>query len=242
MSDVTGVADAASWIGRVIDGRYRIDRVLGQGGMGAVFVAEHLTLAKPVALKIILPQLAGDAELAQRFAREAMVSAKLEHPHVASALDYGTLAEGGAYLVMQLARGRGLRAWLHGRADPRTAIAIGAQIADALGAAHAHGIVHRDLKPENVIVEERDGGLHARVLDFGIARVADAAKGDAPLTRLGTVMGTAGYMAPEQAVGEAVDARADVYALGVILWELVAGKTLFDQDDLGAIVMAPRSS
>ncbi|WP_169791675.1 serine/threonine-protein kinase [Sandaracinus amylolyticus] len=231
------------WIGRVLDGRYRIERVLGEGGMGAVFAAEQIALQKPVALKIILPELAGDPELAQRFAREAMVSARLDHPHVASALDYGALEGGGAYLVMQLARGRGLRSWMRERGgDWRFALSIGAQIADALAAAHAAGIVHRDLKPENVIVEDRDGALHARVLDFGIARVADAPKDTGPLTRVGTVMGTPGYMAPEQALGEAVDARADVYALGVMLWELAAGQALFDHEELGAIVSAQLTS
>jgi hypothetical protein len=226
------------WVGQVIDGRYRIDRALGEGAMGAVFAAEHLKLQKPVALKIILPEHAGDAELAQRFAREAMVSAKLDHPHVASAMDCGSLPDGGAYLVMQLARGRSLREWMHRRADWRAAVEIGRQIADALAAAHAHGIVHRDLKPENVMIEERDGAPHARVLDFGLAGIAEGAKEGAPLTRLGTVMGTPGYMAPEQAVGEVADARADVYALGVIVWELSTGRTLFTQDDLGAITLA----
>ncbi|UJR86222.1 serine/threonine-protein kinase [Sandaracinus amylolyticus] len=235
--------DSTAWIGRVLDGRYRIERVLGEGGMGAVFAAEQIALQKPVALKVILPELAGDPELAQRFAREAMVSAKLDHPHVASALDYGALPDGGAYLVMQLARGRGLRSWMRQRGgDWRFALSIGAQIADALAVAHAAGIVHRDLKPENVIVEDRDGALHARVLDFGIARVADAPKETGPLTRVGAVMGTPGYMAPEQALGEAVDARADVYALGVILWELAVGRALFDREELGAIVSAQLTS
>src|SRR5690606_13746007 len=115
----------------------------------------------------------------------------------------------------------------------------GMQVADALAAAHAEGIVHRDLKPENVMVEERDGHLHARVLDFGIARVGGPAEGEARgLTRVGAIMGTPGYMAPEQALGESVDARADVYALGVMLWELAVGRALFEEDELGAIVAA----
>jgi eukaryotic-like serine/threonine-protein kinase len=238
VTDAESAPGIASWVGRVIDERYRIDRLLGEGGMGAVFVAQHLKLEKPVALKVILPQLAGDLELAQRFARESMVSAKLDHPHIASAIDCGSLPEGGAYLVMQLARGRALRAWMHGRADFRAAVQLGMQIADALAVAHAHGIVHRDLKPDNVIVEEREGTLHARVLDFGIARLVDGSKGASTLTRAGTIMGTPGYMAPEQAVGDVVDARADVYALGVILWELVSGRTLYEQKDLGAITTA----
>ena len=220
-------------VGEIVDGRYRIDRLLGEGGMGAVFVAEHLRLQKPVALKVVHGSLVGGSELAERFAREAMVSAKLEHPNVASAIDYGTLADGSAYLVMQLAAGKNLRAWLDEGTDWRFAVQVGAQIADALAAAHAIGVVHRDLKPENVVVDER---LRARVLDFGIARVTEGSA--SVLTRVGTVMGTPGYMPPEQAVGEAVDARADVYALGVVLYELCTGALPFPQDDLGKILAA----
>jgi serine/threonine-protein kinase len=230
------------WIGRVIDGRYRVESLLGEGGMGAVFLAEHVKLAKRVALKVILPQFAGDGEVAERFAREAMASAKLDHPHVASALDYGALPEGGAYLVMAYVRGRSLRKALDsGEGGWAWACEIGAQIADALAAAHAHRIVHRDLKPENVILEPRDGGGElVKVLDFGVARVvtdeAPGAPGGKALTRVGTVIGTPGYMAPEQALGESVDVRADVYALGVLLWELVARKQLYGGGDLTAIV------
>ncbi|UJR82484.1 serine/threonine-protein kinase [Sandaracinus amylolyticus] len=231
-----------TWTGRLVEGRYRVVELLGEGGMGAVFLAEHVKLSKKVALKVILPQFAGDGELAERFAREAMASAKLDHPHVASALDYGALPEGGAYLVMPYVRGRSLRhAMDAGDATWQFACEIGAQIADALGAAHAHRIVHRDLKPENVILEPRDDGSEmVKVLDFGVARVASeegasASTGKA-LTRVGTIIGTPGYMAPEQALGENVDTRADLYALGVVLWELVAKQSLFPDDDLTAIV------
>ncbi|AKF04910.1 Serine/threonine protein kinase [Sandaracinus amylolyticus] len=231
-----------AWLGRLVEGRYRVAELLGEGGMGAVFLAEHVKLSKKVALKVILPQFAGDGELAERFAREAMASAKLDHPHVASALDYGALPEGGAYLVMPYVRGRSLRRAMDaGDATWQFACDIGAQIADALAAAHAHRIVHRDLKPENVILEPRDDGSEmVKVLDFGVARVASeegatASTGKA-LTRVGTIIGTPGYMAPEQALGENVDTRADLYALGVVLWELVAKQPLFPDDDLTAIV------
>jgi serine/threonine-protein kinase len=239
--------DEAAWVGRTIDERYKVEMLLGQGGMGAVFLAEHVKLQKKVALKVILPQFAGNGEVAERFAREAMASAKLEHPHVASALDYGTLPEGGAYLVMQYARGPSLRGVLAGTAPERArergwryACEIGAQVADALSAAHAAGIVHRDLKPENVMLEPReDGGELVKVLDFGIARVVDekaAQSGLTKLTRVGTIIGTPGYMAPEQALGETVDARADLYALGVILWEICAGRELFTETEVTALV------
>jgi len=233
-------------IGTVIDERYRVDGLLGEGGMGSVYVAEHLKLHKRVALKVIHPEFAGDGELAARFAREAMASAQLDHPHVASALDFGTLPEGSAYLVMELVKGESLSNLIEdGSALPwAQACEVGAQIADALAAAHAAGIVHRDLKPDNVLIEPRDdGSLLAKVLDFDIARVMTEGKkapaGAAPgknLTRVGTVMGTPGYMAPEQAMGEEVDFRADLYALGVCMWELLVGQKLYDGHDLTAIV------
>ena len=240
-TDSALVFDFAAWLGRTIDDRYKIEQLLGQGGMGAVFLAEHIKLQKKVALKVILPQFAGNGEVAERFAREAMASAKLEHPHVASALDYGTLPEGGAYLVMQLARGRSLRAVLDEKKSGwRYACEIGAQVADALAAAHAAGIVHRDLKPENVMIELReDGSELVKVLDFGIARVIDdasAPSGVTKLTRVGTIIGTPGYMSPEQALGEPVDTRADLYALGVILWETCAGRELWNETEVTALV------
>ncbi|MFI5307130.1 MAG: serine/threonine-protein kinase [Polyangiales bacterium] len=236
----------SEWAGRVLDDRYRIERVLGEGGMGAVFVAEQLTLHKQVALKVIRAELAGNGEVAARFAREAMATAQFEHPHVASAIDYGTLPEGGAYFVMQLVRGRSLRGLLPaGKRLPwRRVCEIGAQVADALSAAKAAGIIHRDLKPDNVLVEPReDGSDLVKVLDFGIAHIGprDApapagAQAHRELTRVGTVMGTPGYMSPEQALGDRVDHRADLYALGVVLWECISGRELWDGPDLTAVV------
>jgi serine/threonine-protein kinase len=234
------------WIGRILDDRYRVERVLGEGGMGAVFVAEQLTLHKQVALKVIRAELAGNGEVAARFAREAMATAQFEHPHVASAIDYGTLPEGGAYFVMQLVRGRSLRSLIGGgKRQPWKRVAeIGAQVADALSAAKAVGIIHRDLKPDNVLVESReDGSDLVKVLDFGIAHIGprDApapagAQAHRELTRVGTVMGTPGYMSPEQALGDRVDHRADLYALGVVLWECIGGRELWDGPDLTAVV------
>ena len=174
-----------------------------------------------------------------RFAREAMASAQIDHPHVASTLDIGALPDGSAYLVMPLIRGPSLAEALDAGPMPwPRAVSIAAQIADALEAAHAAGIVHRDLKPDNVVLTAReDGRDHVKVLDFGIAGLSgtDTTSGR-PLTRAGMVMGTPGYMSPEQAVGEIVDERTDLYALGVILWESVVGKRLFDGPDITSIV------
>jgi tRNA A-37 threonylcarbamoyl transferase component Bud32 len=241
------VDGASGMLGRELDGRYRIVRVLGEGGMGAVFVAEHLTLHKQFALKVIRAELAGNGEVAARFAREAMATAQFEHPHVASAIDYGTLPEGGAYFVMQLVRGRSLRSLFGGgganaRVPWRRACELAAQVADALSAAKAAGIIHRDLKPDNILVEQReDGSDLVKVLDFGIAHIAprdasDDASANRQLTRVGMVMGTPGYMAPEQAVGDKVDHRADLYALGVVLWECIAGRELWDGPDLTTVI------
>ena len=238
--------EPVQWMGRVLDGRYKVTSLLGEGGMGAVYVAEHLTLHKEVALKVIRAELAGNGEVATRFAREAMATAQFEHPHVASAIDYGTLPEGGAYFVMQLVRGRSLRHLLarHRNVPWRRGCMLAAQVADALSAAKAAGIIHRDLKPDNILVQQReDGSDLVKVLDFGIAHVAprdapapEGAQADRQLTRVGTVMGTPGYMPPEQAVGDTVDYRADLYSLGVVLWECIAGRELWEAPDLTSTI------
>ena len=238
--------DTGGWIGREIARTYKIIELLGEGGMGAVFVAEHLRLRKQVAVKIIRPEIVNDEQIALRFRREALATARLEHPHVANAFDYDTLPEGGAYLVMQLVRGQSLRDLLNlqGRMEWQQACAICSQIADALSAAHGEGIVHRDLKPDNILLETRKNGeLFVKVLDFGIARLVPEEAGrqarrgteQQALTRVGMVVGTPGYMAPEQAMGETVDARADLYSLGVILWECIAGRPLWKASTLGEL-------
>ncbi|MBL9102836.1 MAG: serine/threonine protein kinase [Myxococcales bacterium] len=238
MADPTSTSSEAppGVVGLVIDGRYKILDLLGVGGMGAVYIAEHLTLKKQVALKVILAEFAGNEEIAARFTREAMATAQIEHPNVASALDYGTLPDGGAYLVTQLVRGHSLSHERDnvGKMPWKTVAHVGAQIADALSAAHAIHVVHRDLKPDNILLEPRDNGLFlVKVLDFGVARVTEtAALPKSELTRMGTVIGTPGYMAPEQAMGEQVSEKVDLYALGVIMWECLTGRTLWTGDTI----------
>ncbi|MBA3545412.1 MAG: serine/threonine protein kinase, partial [Nannocystis sp.] len=233
---------ADPFIGRVIDDRYRIIERLGEGGMGTVYVAEHLKLRKQVAIKTILAEFASNPQIEARFAREALATAQLDHPHVASALDYGHFPEGGAYLVIQLVRGVTLARHLdtQGRLPWALAVELGAQIADALAAAHAAGVVHRDLKPDNILLEPRDDGrFHAKVVDFGIARLSEepaAPTRGVALTRIGAILGTPGYMAPEQAVGQPVDARGDLYALGVILWECCIGRRLWQGESVNELV------
>jgi serine/threonine-protein kinase len=202
--------------------------------MGVVYVAEHLSLKKKVAFKVIHPELAAQEDLLLRFQREALATGQLDHPHITAAIDFGELEGGGAFMVMPWVRGHSLQAELdqRGKMEFRRAAQICAQIADALSAAHATGVVHRDLKPDNVLLETRnDGSESAKVLDFGVASLAGRAEGLSiaarPLTQAGTILGTPGYMSPEQASAGEVDNRTDIYALGVIIWELCRGERLF---------------
>ena len=235
----TAVDPYEQWIGREIDGRYKILELLAVGGMGAVFVAEHLKLHKQVALKTIRPEFMANKLAEGRFAREALATGQIDHPHVVGANDYGPLPEGGMYMVIQLVRGENLdRRLQRGPLPWQEVCLLGSQVADALAAAHAIGIVHRDLKPENILLEQRgDARMHARVVDFGIACVSEeieelVEKPGQKLTRRGVVIGTPGYMPPEQAVGEPVDFRVDLYALGAILWECCTGRVLWEGDSL----------
>jgi serine/threonine protein kinase len=230
-------------IGQVIAERYRVVELLAEGGMGAVYIADHLTLHKQVALKIVHPEHAGNAELVARFEREAMATSRIDHPNVISAIDFGTLPDGTAFLAVQLVRGPSLTRVLtdHGAMPWQRAASIGAQIADALWAAHGHGIVHRDLKPDNVLLQGRDDGSElVKVLDFGVAKFAPESKvplsARTDVTQIGMVVGTPGYMAPEQTIGNPADERSDLYALGVILWESLVGEPLWSAPDLQALV------
>ncbi|MEZ4384506.1 MAG: serine/threonine-protein kinase [Nannocystaceae bacterium] len=231
-------AGPEAWIGRVIDGRYKVLSLIGEGGMGAVFVVEHVALRKRFALKLVRPEIAEEPDFVERFEREAMATARLKHPRIAKAQDFGSLDNGDAYLVMELVRGRSLDGVIGAaqRLGWREVAEIGAQIAGALAAAHEIGIIHRDLKPDNVIVDGLGtGSPRAKVLDFGVARIQDVASLGVPardLTRQGSVIGTPGYMAPEQACGAVASERSDLYAVGVILWELLAGRRLWTGDTL----------
>jgi serine/threonine-protein kinase len=240
-----------SLVGTVLGGRYFIERLIGEGGMGAVYQAEHTHMHKRLAVKVLHPEMSRLPEVVARFEREAMAAAHIEHPNVASATDFGKLDDGSFFLVLEYVEGKSLReAIAEGRMDLGRALHIMRQIASALGRAHALGIVHRDLKPENVMLVSRDGDSDfAKVLDFGIAKVPvgelvgeHKAPGQA-LTQLGMVYGTPEYMAPEQALGQAVDPRADLYALGVITFEMITGNRPFEHESkvtlLGMHVTAP---
>jgi serine/threonine-protein kinase len=220
--------------GEVVAERYRIARLLGEGGMGAVYLAEHVHMRKRFALKVLHADFGDSPEVIARFEREAVAAGHIEHPHVAAATDFGRLADGSFFLVLEYVAGRSLRDELAKGALPLDrALHVLRGIAAGLGAAHAAGIVHRDLKPENVMLVHHDGDPDfVKILDFGIAKLDPAAPparaGATPqITRAGAVIGTPDYMSPEQAIGEAVDARTDLYALGIILFEMLTGERPF---------------
>jgi serine/threonine-protein kinase len=215
-------------IGTVLSGRYRIDTLIGEGGMGKVYAAEHVAMHKRLALKVLHRELSVVPELVTRFEREAMAAANIDHANIASATDFGKLEDDSVFIALELVEGRCLRDVIAAGPIPiRRALGIARQIASALAAAHALSIVHRDLKPENVMLVERNADPDfVKVLDFGVAKVPiGEAGGTGPgvLTRIGTVFGTPEYIPPEQALGQPSDGRADLYSLGVILYEMLTG-------------------
>jgi serine/threonine-protein kinase len=221
-------------VGDVVADRYRIDAILGEGGMGVVYRAEHLHLRKVHALKVLLPEWSSTPEVVARFEREAVAAGNIQSPHVVAATDFGRLPGGSFFLVMEYVNGRTLRTVLdQGALDAACALHILHGIVSALHAAHTIGIVHRDMKPENIMLMERDGDPNfVKVLDFGIAKVdgfGGGSRGGTPqaLTQVGAVIGTPEYMSPEQALGQAIDARTDLYSVGVILFEMLTGHCPF---------------
>jgi serine/threonine-protein kinase len=221
-----------SLLGQTIDGRYQVEGIVGEGGMGTVYAVRHVTLGRRFAIKVLRRDIATDAEALTRFIQEAKAAAAIGHPNIVAVTDFGELPrEGGAgapYFVMEHLEGESLGAVLareHVLA-PARARRIAFECATALAAAHEAGVVHRDLKPDNVFLSRVGGREFVKVLDFGVAKIAGAGR----LTRSGVVFGTPHYMSPEQASGAAVDHRTDVYALGVILYECFAGRVPFEAD------------
>lgn len=215
-------------IGSTFADRYRVERRLGEGGMGAVYVARQLSMNRDVALKVLHAEMSGSESAAQRFVREMQATSKVEHANTIRVYDFGRSDDGRLFLAMELLDGRSLHQVLRqdGPLDVARVIHIGTQVARALVAAHEEGIVHRDLKPENVMLMDRYGDRDiAKVLDFGIARFAAAAEPeDTPqLTKTGSLIGTPLYMSPEQALGKPVDHRSDIYALGVLMYQMATG-------------------
>jgi serine/threonine-protein kinase len=223
-------------VGTVVDNRYRVLEVLAEGGMGRVYKVAHTSLERCFAMKVLRDDLARDPHLAERFIHEAKATASVKHHNVVQITDFGSLPSAAPYFVMELLTGRTLGRLLKAGPVPVTStIAIIRQVALGLGAAHQAGVIHRDLKPDNVVLVEgdgsREGALEAfsvdvRVVDFGAAKIV----GSHRITRAGVVFGTPHYMSPEQASGQPVDRRADVYALGVIMYEMFTGRVPFEGD------------
>jgi serine/threonine-protein kinase len=231
---------------RTVENKYRIEQLLGRGGMGAVYRARDMRLDRLVALKVVRAELLGDVDARRRFRREAQIVARLQHPSIVSVFDYGTFQDGGAYLVMELVRGEDLRRVLQreGRLDSVRALRILLAVCAAIEAAHREGVLHRDLKPENILLP--GGTIDAKVLDFGVAKVIEGegadktVPGEAPtlITTAGMLIGTPAYMAPEQFQGAPPDTRTDVFSLGVIAYEMLSGELPFGRGSLGEVVLA----
>jgi serine/threonine-protein kinase len=223
------------YLNRVIAERYFVERLLGVGSMGLVYRCRHTVLDKTVALKIIRQDLAQDEESVGRFQTEARAASAIGSSHIVEVLDFGSLPDGASYIVMEYLEGLTLGEAMDapGGLSVGDAVDVGIQITEALAAAHAIGVVHRDLKPDNVFLLQSERGWFAKILDFGIAKVMHSGQ---KLTVAGAVIGTPHYMSPEQATGGRTDERTDIYALGVILYEMCCGKVPFDAENPLAVI------
>ena len=216
----------------VVDNRYDVVRPLGSGGMGEVYLARDRVLGRDVALKVLRRQYAGDNEFAERFKREALSAASLSHPNIVQVYDRGETEEGASYIAMEYVPGGTLKKRISdgGPLEAAEAAALGAHVAEALGAAHDRGMVHRDIKPQNVLLTARG---EAKVADFGIARATSSVT----ISQTGSVMGTAGYMSPEQALGKPATPKSDLYSLGVVLYETLTGELPYTAENPIAVSM-----
>src|SRR4051812_6301929 len=217
--------EADPLLGKLVDGRYEVQAVLGEGGMGSVYKATHRALGKGFALKVMRADLARQGDLAARFIQEARAAAAIGHVNIVQITDFGELPSGAPFFVMELLEGEPLSKVIRrgGPLPARRAVHILSQVASGLAAAHKAGVIHRDLKPDNIHVGAKDA---IKILDFGVAKMAGAGR----LTRAGMVFGTPHYMSPEQASGGEVDQRSDIYALGIIMYEMFTGRVPFEAD------------
>jgi serine/threonine protein kinase len=237
------VAPVDPLLGQILAGRYQIQRKLGEGGMGAVYLAQHTVLEKAVALKVLHGEFARKPDLVERFMQEARAASRIRHENVIDISDFGSTGDGLVFFAMELLNGHDLHEEIARARLAKTRLPwersrkIFLQICSALAAAHSHGIVHRDLKPENIYLVEWLGHKDfVKLLDFGIAKLTEVSEGDRKLTRTGMLFGTPEYMSPEQARGENVDHRVDIYAMGCILYQLITGKVPFEAENFMGIL------
>ena len=229
-------------LGQILSGRYRIIRKIGEGGMGIVYEAEHVVIEKRVGLKVLREDFSSRQDVVERFRQEAKSASRIGHEHIIDISDFGETPAGASFFVMELLNGQDLAHELEkkGALSPRRTIGICLQCARALGAAHSKGIVHRDMKPENIFMVNRDTGEDfVKIVDFGIAKMSDIETDGQPgrkLTKTGMIFGTPEYMSPEQASGKKLDHRVDIYAMGVIMYELLTGRVPFVGDTFMGIL------
>jgi serine/threonine-protein kinase len=220
-------------IGSVLDGRYRIDAVLGTGGMGRVYRGEHTGIGRKVAIKVLHAHVGRNKEATQRFQREALASGRLDHPNIVTVSDFGVLDEGSLYLVMEALEGEplGTRLERDKRLSLQESLFVVRGMLAGLRHAHDRGVVHRDIKPDNVYLAKKDGDQIVKILDFGIAKLYAGNADDPATTRAGLTVGTPAYLSPEQAVGGAITPASDLYSVSIVLYEMLMGRTPYAEDD-----------
>jgi serine/threonine-protein kinase len=223
--------------GQVIEGKYRIVRVLGVGGMGAVYEGENVRIHRKVAIKVLHAQVASKADIVQRFEREAQAAGRIGSEHIVEVLDLGNLPSGERFMVMEYLDGEPLtnRIKARGRLTAHEAAPLLRQLLEGLAAAHAAGIIHRDLKPDNVYIVKKGGQDFVKILDFGVSKFSGT-DSEFSMTRTGAVMGTPYYMSPEQARGQKIDARSDLYSIGVVAYQAVTGKVPFNAETFNELI------
>ncbi len=237
LNDGSPLVQVETMVGTVLDGRYRLDSLIGEGGMGDVYRATHVHLDTEFAVKLLKPEFVANQTAIKRFRLEAKAAGRIHHPNAVRVTDFGVTSERIVFLVMELVQGESLRSLMRneGKLDYLRTVNIVRQVCGAVDAAHRGGVIHRDLKPDNILIEAVNNIERVKVLDFGIAKLREA-KTDSFLTQAGTIIGTPQYMSPEQCQGKSLDPRSDIYSIGILLYEMLTGEVPFDGDSTLQVV------